>query len=148
VRNSLVVYRGQRFSPVAGCVVVFGPIKFRAQLSFDGPSASIPVYELLHDLGCAGWKRADRRTPHTDVNDTRFDLPPNCVSLKLYYICLRRLPTLLDGGLPGLHTRQIVAYYDACLRCADKSLVLPGLTAKEYKNTHTHTQTNKTNSQA
>lgn len=134
MRGTMVVYKDRQLSDTQGCIDVGGPSAFRDLLRLDDSPSSVPVYEMLRDLHRAGWKRGQRTAPHTrDDGILVFDMPLNCVSMKLYYVCLRRLQTLLDQGLPNLATRQLVAYYEACLRCPNKDAVLPGLSALEYK---------------
>jgi len=50
-----------------------------------------------------------------------------------YYQCLTQRGNLFEAGLTELHTRQTVAYYDACLRAKNKAGIRPGLMVSEYQ---------------
>ena len=117
-------------SDLAGCVgYVRGDFASPPALTFD----KLPILTQLHQLAALGWQPTREETePHKSSGDMRLCLWPNWAKAATYLQCLHKLPELLDGGLPGLHLRQLNSYYLAALTARNKSLVLPGMQNKAY----------------
>ena len=92
-----------------------------------------PIVSMLGHLQGEGWREGRAsKSPHDSLEDKSLCLAPGYSRRPLYFACLCRLEELLMGGLTVLRCDQTDAYYKACLLAPDRSIIIPGLLARQY----------------
>lgn len=132
VMCTIVWYQQRSLSDVYGCVALSLPAGLLDQ-DFGKSYLGVPLFAMLEGLRAVGWSPGQRFDPHLPGDDHQvYDMPFNCIALKGYYACLRKLGELFSEGLAALHVRQRASYYALCMRSANKALCLPDQPAQVY----------------
>ena len=101
-----------------------------ASLSDD----NAPALVLWERLGSQGWRAGLKATDeHTDAQQRILCVDLGLADRAAYARCLLQLPALFQSGLTRLHAGERVCYYQAVLKCQDKSGIVPGLTVQRYQ---------------